>query len=34
MKNNNIKVKITYGNKAFVDCLFNAIKSKSDRIAS
>lgn len=30
---NNIKVKITYGNKAFADCLLNAIKLRSDRIA-
>jgi hypothetical protein len=30
---NEIKVKITYGNKKITDCLLNAIKARSETIA-
>jgi hypothetical protein len=29
---NEIKVKITYGNKKITDCLLNAIKARSENI--
>lgn len=34
MKRTEVKVKTTYGNKEFKDCLINAIKASSKQIAS
>ena len=34
MKKISVKVKTTYGNKEFKDCLVNAIKASSKQIAS